>query len=154
MSTLSKIQLNYTLAKSELYFICPVEINTPIMKKLATETPARISIITSDEIQRYGYHLNENFYGSTVVDSGFQIDLVLFKRAALSCNPPEKTSIKLLYGSAFRTPNPCELYYHDGTNTQKPSMGLAHETIDNWADSKAAIKPQSEYCCLGLFISN
>ncbi len=53
-------------------------------------------------------------------------------RVALIWNPLETTSIKLLYGSAFRAPNPYELYYHDGNDTQKPSMGLDPETIDSY----------------------
>ncbi len=53
-------------------------------------------------------------------------------RLALIWNPLEKTSIKLLYGTAFRAPNPYELYYHDGYDTQKPSMGLDPETIKSY----------------------
>ena len=50
-------------------------------------------------------------------------------RVALIYNPLEKTTLKLLYGSAFRAPNAYELYYHDGFQTQKPPNELDSETI-------------------------
>lgn len=42
------------------------------------------------------------------------------------------TSIKAMYGRAFRAPNAFELYYHDGGVTQKPSAGLEPETIESF----------------------
>lgn len=53
-------------------------------------------------------------------------------RLALICNPYQKTHIKLLYGSAFRSPNFYELYYHDGEYTQKAPMDLDPETIETY----------------------
>ncbi len=45
-------------------------------------------------------------------------------RAALIYNPFQKTTLKLLYGSAFRAPNPYELYYNDWIITKaNPSLG-------------------------------
>ena len=41
-------------------------------------------------------------------------------RMALIYSPLEKTTLKFLYGSAFRAPNAYELYYNDGGDTQKP----------------------------------
>ncbi len=50
-------------------------------------------------------------------------------RLALIYSPFAKSTLKLLYGSAFRAPNVYELYYHDGFNTQKPALNLDPETI-------------------------
>jgi outer membrane receptor for ferrienterochelin and colicins len=53
-------------------------------------------------------------------------------RAALIYAASERTTIKALYGSAFRAPNVYELYFHDGGGTQKPSPNLNPETIDTF----------------------
>lgn len=50
-------------------------------------------------------------------------------RAAIIWAPFEQSTLKLLYGSAFRAPNPYELYYHDGGFTQKAPASLEPETI-------------------------
>lgn len=50
-------------------------------------------------------------------------------RAALIYNPLDKTTVKLIYGEAFRAPNAYELNYHDGFFTQKPPEDLDPETI-------------------------
>jgi len=53
-------------------------------------------------------------------------------RLALIYTPIEKTSLKFLYGRAFRAPNAYELYYHDGEETQKSNPDLEPETIDTY----------------------
>ena len=53
-------------------------------------------------------------------------------RIALIYTPFEKTSIKLLYGSAFRAPNAYELYYSDGDYTQKANPDLKPEKIKTY----------------------
>lgn len=53
-------------------------------------------------------------------------------RIALIYNPLKETTVKLLYGSAFRAPTVYELYYHDGWNTQKPAQSLRPETITTY----------------------
>lgn len=50
-------------------------------------------------------------------------------RAALIYNPMEKTTVKLIYGEAYRIPNAYELYYTDGNVTQKANPALDPETI-------------------------
>jgi iron complex outermembrane receptor protein len=50
-------------------------------------------------------------------------------RLALIYSPFEKTTFKLIYGTAFRAPNVYELYYNDGGVTQKANPGLAPEKI-------------------------
>ena len=49
-------------------------------------------------------------------------------RLALICTPLEKTTFKLLYGSAFRAPNVYELFYDDG-NSLKANPQLKAEKI-------------------------
>ena len=53
-------------------------------------------------------------------------------RAALIWSPLEATTLKLIYGSAFRAPNPYELYFHDGNLTQKAPDSLESENIDTY----------------------
>lgn len=52
-------------------------------------------------------------------------------RAAVIWSPIESTSLKLLYGTAFRAPNPYELYYEDGGD-YKRSTGLKPENIETY----------------------
>lgn len=52
-------------------------------------------------------------------------------RAAVIWSPSEPTTLKLLYGTAFRAPNPYELYFEDGGD-YKRSTGLTPETIETY----------------------
>ena len=51
-------------------------------------------------------------------------------RGALIYNPLSQTTLKLIYGRAFRAPNVYELYYNDGGLTAKDNPDLDPETID------------------------
>jgi iron complex outermembrane receptor protein len=53
-------------------------------------------------------------------------------RLALIYGAPEKTTLKVLYGRAFRAPNAYELYYDDGSISQKANPGLEPETIQTY----------------------
>ena len=53
-------------------------------------------------------------------------------RLGLIWTPFEKTSLKALYGQAFRPPNVYELYYTDGYMTMEPNPDLKPETIDTF----------------------
>jgi len=54
-------------------------------------------------------------------------------RLALIYTPIEKTSLKFLYGQAFRAPNAYELYYDDAEETQKSEPdSLGPETIKTY----------------------
>jgi iron complex outermembrane receptor protein len=51
-------------------------------------------------------------------------------RVALIYNPRPKTTLKLLYGKAFRAPNVFEMFYTDGGITQKTNPSLRPEKIE------------------------
>ncbi len=53
-------------------------------------------------------------------------------RLAMLYDLCDKTTLKLLYGRAFRAPNAYELYYHDGGNSQKAPQNLDPETIETY----------------------
>ncbi len=53
-------------------------------------------------------------------------------RVALIYSPLADTTLKVLYGSAFRAPNVYELYYHDGYSTAKPNTEIDPETIESF----------------------
>jgi iron complex outermembrane receptor protein len=50
-------------------------------------------------------------------------------RVALIYNPRPKTTLKLLYGTAFRAPDVFEMFYTDGGATQKANPALRSEKI-------------------------
>ena len=53
-------------------------------------------------------------------------------RLALICQPFDETTVKLLYGEAFRAPNAFELYYNDDDETQKANPDLEPEEITTY----------------------
>jgi iron complex outermembrane receptor protein len=53
-------------------------------------------------------------------------------RLGLIYNPFKDTTVKLLYGEAFRSPNAYELYYNDGNSTQKANPNLNPEKIKTY----------------------
>jgi len=53
-------------------------------------------------------------------------------RAALVFALAPESSLKILYGKAFRAPNAYELYYSDGGQTQKASPDLKPEALDSY----------------------
>jgi iron complex outermembrane receptor protein len=52
-------------------------------------------------------------------------------RLALIIQPQERSSLKLIYGTAFRAPNAYELYYDDGYSSKKP-LHLEPEKITTY----------------------
>ena len=53
-------------------------------------------------------------------------------RIGVMYSPVETTTLKFVYGRAFRAPNGYELYYQDGGDTAKPNPGLDPETISTY----------------------
>ncbi|MCG6536564.1 MAG: TonB-dependent receptor, partial [Syntrophales bacterium LBB04] len=53
-------------------------------------------------------------------------------RVALIYRPLDRTTMKFLYGRAFRAPNPYELYYNHGNVTSKANPDLRPEVIETY----------------------
>lgn len=53
-------------------------------------------------------------------------------RVALIYRPFKMTTLKFLYGTAFRAPSPYELYYSDGNVSSKANSNLKPETIETY----------------------
>jgi iron complex outermembrane receptor protein len=53
-------------------------------------------------------------------------------RVGMVYTPVPATTVKLLYGSAFRVPNGYEQYYHDSYESTKPADDLDEEEIDTY----------------------
>jgi iron complex outermembrane receptor protein len=77
-----------------------------------------------------------SFWEHFILNAGIRYDhydtfgVTTNPRLALIYNPDAKTSLKLLYGTAFRGPNAYEFYYTDGFATIKPNPDLDPETIE------------------------
>ena len=73
---------------------------------------------------------NLSFVGGVRYDHYSTFGGSLNPRAALIYNPLSETTLKLIYGRAFRAPNVYELYYNDGGLSAKANPDLDPETID------------------------
>jgi len=75
-----------------------------------------------------------SFWEHFILNAGMRYDhydtfgVTTNPRLALIYNPDDKTSLKLLYGTAFRAPNAYEFYYTDGFRI-KPNPDLDPERI-------------------------
>lgn len=88
----------------------------------------------------WGLYVQDEFQvlGDTTLVAGVRYDRydtfggTINPRLALIRNFDSDTTLKLLYGRAFRAPNAYELYYHDGGYTQKAAQDLEPETIETY----------------------
>jgi len=88
----------------------------------------------------YALYLQDEskFFKNLIFNGGFRYDhfysfgATINPRLALIYQPVELTTVKLLYGTAFRAPSPNELYYSDGGLSQVTSPGLQPETITTY----------------------
>ncbi len=89
----------------------------------------------------YGAYLQDEIRlaGWAAVSVGLRYDRLepmgaeeLSPRVGLVVRPGPGTTVKVLYGEAFRSPNAYELYYDDGDVTQKASPGLSSESIRSY----------------------
>jgi iron complex outermembrane receptor protein len=53
-------------------------------------------------------------------------------RMAVVWSPSQQTTVKAIYGTAFRAPSAYELYYNDGDIFQKAALDLEPETIETY----------------------
>lgn len=99
--------------------------------------PYLLRLDDKNESENWGIYIQDEFsiLKNLILNAGVRHDQyetfggTTNPRIALIYNPFEKTSIKLLYGKAFRPPNVYELYYNDGGNTTKSNPNLDPETI-------------------------
>jgi iron complex outermembrane receptor protein len=75
---------------------------------------------------------NLAIYAGLRYDHYSSIGGALNPRAALVYSPLKETTLKLLYGRAFRAPNQYELYYDDDGISAKANPDLDPETIDHY----------------------
>ncbi|UCD50346.1 MAG: TonB-dependent receptor [Phycisphaerales bacterium] len=88
----------------------------------------------------WGLYIQDEFkvFDETTVVGGLRYDrhdtfgATANPRVAVIQNLSEDTTLKLLYGRAFRAPNAYELYYHDGEYTTKAAQNLDPETIETY----------------------
>jgi iron complex outermembrane receptor protein len=101
------------------------------------QTGAGLKINAVLQIGRYmqdEYYINANL----ILNAGLRYDYyktlgdTVNPRAALIYTISDQTTLKLVYGRAFRIPNAYELYYHDGFITQKPALDLEPEVINTY----------------------
>ncbi len=87
----------------------------------------------------WGAYLQEEFRPGSgfILSAGARYDHyedfggTLNPRLAAIWNPSSMTGVKILYGQAFRAPNGLELYYQDGSVTQKAPDHLDPERIQS-----------------------
>ncbi len=88
----------------------------------------------------YAFYLQDEFQIRTnlIVNGGFRYDHfytfggTVNPRLAIIYRPWERSTVKLLYGTAFRAPSANEMYYSDGGISQVPSPNLKPETIASY----------------------
>ena len=76
-----------------------------------------------------GHHLT--FHAGARFDYFDSYGAAFSPRTALVYAPDAKTSIKYIYGRAFRAPNAYEDYYSDGVSTERPLRPLLKESIQS-----------------------
>ena len=87
--------------------------------------------------QVWAFYMQDEFsvFNGLILNAGVRYDhystfgSTTNPRLALIYNPFEKTTFKLIYGSAFRSPNVYELYYNDAGVAQKANSALTPEKI-------------------------
>ena len=104
------------------------------------ETPYLLNLDDSRTSHSYAFYLQDEYYLCTnlIANIGIRYDYysnvgsTINPRLALIYKPFEKSIFKLLYGSAFRSPNAYELYYADNGISAKANPGLRPETIKTY----------------------
>ncbi len=83
----------------------------------STETSQKWAFFTQDEYQATTW-LRIN--AGLCLDHSANFGSLVNPRLAFIIQPEEKTTVKLIYGTALRPPNAYELYYEDGVTSKRP----------------------------------
>ena len=113
---LEQDQFNYNVEPYQLYL--DDRRNSWKLALYAQDEFAIHRMLTLNLGIRWDYY---NTFGSTVNP-----------RLALIFRPFEQTSLKFIYGEAFRAPNMYELYYNDSNQTTKSNKDLKPESISTY----------------------
>ncbi len=108
-------------------------------QKTYDEVPFKMYLNDKRSSTDWGVYLQDEYHiiRNLILNAGVRYDEystfggTINPRSALIYNPFEKTTFKLIYGSAFRPPNDYELYYNDGTSI-KNNLNLKPETITTY----------------------
>jgi iron complex outermembrane receptor protein len=107
-----------------------VHDENPYLKYLDEKNDSTIwALFIQDEYKPWD---NLAIYAGLRYDHYSSFGGALNPRAALVYSPWKETTLKLLYGRAFRAPNQYELYYDDNGLSAKANPDLDPETIDHY----------------------
>jgi iron complex outermembrane receptor protein len=113
------------------------QVNSKQDQKNYDKTPFTEYLDDRRESERMAVYLQDEFtiLKNLMINAGIRHDnYYKFKstnpRLAVIYNPFEKTTFKLMYGTAFRIPNSYELYYE--ASNQKANPGLKPESITTY----------------------
>jgi outer membrane receptor for ferrienterochelin and colicins len=101
------------------------------------QDPHRDYFDIQSDIDRQGLFVQDEYRISSqvILNAGLRLDhhstfgQKVSPRAALILNTDRRTSLKLLYGQAFRAPNAYELYYSDAKSSVESNPNLEPETV-------------------------
>lgn len=104
------------------------DVNPYSLKFETRESSRRWAVFAQDE-----FRIRDNLiFNVGVRHDHYEADSRTNPRLALIYSASGRTAYKLLYGSAFRTPNAYEKNYTDGNVTQKGNPALKPETIQTY----------------------
>lgn len=114
-------------------------VNLGAMDSEETVDPVTVNLREKRDSSRWAIFVQDEFsiLKNLVFNAGLRYDsysvsgTTLNPRMALIYHPFEKTTVKFLYGSAFRAPNPYELYYGDQIS-MKANPALDPEIIKTY----------------------
>lgn len=101
------------------------------------EYPSYVIFVKPSDSYNYAVYIQDEFqvFNNLILNAGVRYDCyqtiggTTNPRLALIYHPFARTSLKALYGEAFRAPDAYELYYQDGGVSQKASNNLKPEGI-------------------------
>jgi outer membrane receptor for ferrienterochelin and colicins len=114
---------------------------TPVLKQQNyDENPRAFFLDDSRKTYSWGAYAQDEFtiLDNLLLNAGIRYDYYQTfggqanPRLALIYSPLEKTTLKMIYGGAYRAPNAYELYYSDGGETGKANPKLDPETIQTF----------------------